>query len=167
MEDEPRDSSATGQQRLASPSPTADEVEGSHQPLLQLVEVGEIESPEAPLTWTEWRTWRPGAGRRPRSTLPTSSREGRLWRQTMAGLFGDDWQRLIRGARHSAPAPPSAGASEVPGASAGKELALAAPQADRRVWRSNSPGSEWLTRQTKPRRARALKDPGGTCPMSR
>ncbi len=47
-------------------SPTADEVESRGEPLLALVEQGEIDAPEHPLAWTEWTRWRSSSGQRPR-----------------------------------------------------------------------------------------------------
>ena len=131
---------ANSGEQLADPassealSPTADEVEGSQLPLVTLLETGVIEPLEFPLSWSQWRSWRFREGRRPRDQLPTTSRESRLWRQTMEYLFGANWQAEVRaGGAHAAaerPIAPTRAAVQVIAATNGQ---------DRRVWRSSSP----------------------------
>ena len=83
-------------------SPTADELEGSPLPLLDLIEQGDIDPPEAPLSWSDWTLWRSGEGRRPRTARNISQRESRLWRAVMVALFGGDWQQQVAAARRDA-----------------------------------------------------------------
>jgi hypothetical protein len=117
-------------------SPTADEVEGSALPLMQLIEIGEIISPEAPLSWTGWISWRAAAGRRPRESRVASERESRLWRFTMTTLFGAAWQSELAASRGRVL--PAALADDEGGAIA-RTPPRPAADADIRVWRSQSP----------------------------
>ena len=55
-------------------SPTADEVDSSPLPLLELIDLGDIDSPEAPLSWQDWTQWRAREGRRPAHTPAFSQR---------------------------------------------------------------------------------------------
>ena len=79
----------------AEVSPTADEVEGRGEPLLALIERGEIDAPEQPLAWTAWTRWRSLSGQRPRSAVAFSQTESRLWRTTMEALFGAEWRQHV------------------------------------------------------------------------
>ena len=110
----------------AEVSPTADEVEGRGEPLLELIERGEIDAPEQPLAWTAWTRWRSLSGQRPRSAGAFSQRESRLWRTTMEALFGPEWRQQL-----ALPQP----AALLPAASAEHTEMRPAAQAERMVLR--------------------------------
>ncbi len=80
----------------AEVSPTADEVEGRGEPLLELIERGDIDAPEHPLAWTAWTRWRYLTGQRPRSVGAFTQKESRLWRTTMDALFGADLRQQLQ-----------------------------------------------------------------------
>jgi hypothetical protein len=96
-------------------SPTADEVEGRGEPLLTLIEQGDIDAPERPLAWTEWTRWRSASGQRPRVAGAFTLRESRLWRTTMEALFGLDWRRQLALPQQSVPPSTSGSACRVYG----------------------------------------------------
>ena len=83
-------------------SPTADEVHGSTLSLVEMINRGDIEPPENPFTWMEWTQWRAAEGSRPRLTGAFSKRESRLWRTTMASLFGEGWNAELAAVRERA-----------------------------------------------------------------
>jgi hypothetical protein len=96
----------------AEVSPTADEVEGRGEPLLELIERGDIDAPEQPLAWTAWTRWRSLTGQRPRSAGAFTQRESRLWRPTMEALFGAEWRQQLQLALPQQAAPPPAVSAE-------------------------------------------------------
>ena len=63
--------------------------------LIGQIEAGELESIGL-LTWGEWRSFRDRSGTRPAGVGNISLAESALWRATMAGLFGEDWQAQLK-----------------------------------------------------------------------
>ena len=119
----------------AEVSPTADEVEGRGEPLLELIERGDIDAPEHPLAWTAWTRWRSLTGQRPRSVGAFTQKESRLWRTTMEALFGADWRQQLQLALPPRAAPLPAVSAE-PASQAERIVLRPASQAERNETRA-------------------------------
>ena len=89
--------------------------------LLQAIEAGTISRPTL-MEFKEFETWRKETGGRPTvaqdGAYTSTATESRIWKETMAKFYGEDWHVLLTAARaRRAGGEASAGESEADGAS--------------------------------------------------